>query len=157
VIALPTNRAIVPQEENTFRGRSRMTDTVEDKTRQDVWQTLQSLNRAWTTGKVDELKNYFHENMVAITPVDRQRREGRQACIDGWAQFVAGTTKIHHWKELDPQIQIYGETAVVTYYFDMSFDMAGKTIVSTGRDMFVFVKEGGRWWAVADQFSAYPE
>jgi len=25
-----------------------------------------------------------------------------------------------------------------------------------GRDMFFFVKEKGRWWAVADQFSPYP-
>jgi ketosteroid isomerase-like protein len=134
-----------------------MTDKFEDKKKQDVWQTLQSLNRAWTTGKCDELKEYFHKNMVAITPVDRLRREGRQACIDGWAQFVAATTKIHYWKELDPQIQIYGDCAIITYYFDMSFDMGGKTIVSTGRDMFVFVKEDGRWWAVADQFSSYPQ
>ena len=134
-----------------------MAKISDDGVKQEIWQTLQSLNRSWTTGKVEELKDYFHENMVAITPVDRQRREGRQACIDGWAQFVAGTTKIHYWKELDPQIQIYGDTAVVTYYFDVSFDIGGKTIVSTGRDMFVFVKERGKWWAVADQFSSYPQ
>jgi hypothetical protein len=134
-----------------------MTDTIENKIKQEVWHTLQSLNRAWTTGKVEELKDYFHENMVAITPGDRQRREGRQACVDGWAEFVAKTTKIHYWKELDPQIQIYGTAAVVTYYYDMSFDIGGKTIVSAGRDMFVFVKEDGRWWAVADQFSSYPQ
>ncbi|TFH60376.1 MAG: DUF4440 domain-containing protein [Candidatus Zixiibacteriota bacterium] len=134
-----------------------MTAAFKDKIKQEIWQTLQSLNRAWTTGKCDELKDYFHENMVAITPVDRQRREGRQACIDGWAQFVAGTTKIHYWKELDPQIQIYGDTAIATYYYDMLFDMGGKTIASAGRDMLVFVKEEGKWWAVADQFSSYPQ
>jgi ketosteroid isomerase-like protein len=134
-----------------------MADVSDNRLKLEVWQTLQSLNRAWTTGEVEELREYFHENMVAITPVDRQRREGREACIEGWAQFVAGTTKIHYWKELDPQIQIYGDTAVVTYYFDMSFDMGDKTIASAGRDMFVFVKEDGRWWAVADQFSPYPQ
>ena len=134
-----------------------MADVFDNTTKQEIWQTLQSLNRVWTTGKVEELKDYFHENMVAITSVDRQRREGRQACINGWAQFVAGTTKINYWKELDPQIQIYGDTAVVTYYFDMSFDIGGKTIASAGRDLFVFVKERGRWWAVADQFSSYPQ
>jgi ketosteroid isomerase-like protein len=133
-----------------------MADTFDDKVKLEVWQTLQSLNRAWTTGHCDELKEYFHEKMVAITPTDRLRREGRQACIDGWAGFVAATSKIHYWKEIDHQINLYGNTAIVTYYFDMSFDMGGKTIVSTGRDMLVFVKEGGRWWVVADQFSAYP-
>jgi len=29
-------------------------------------------------GKPDELNGYFHENMVAITPTDRERRQGRQ-------------------------------------------------------------------------------
>ena len=45
----------------------------------------------------------------------------------------------------------------MTYYFDMAFDMGGQTIKMGGRDMFVFVKEGGRWWAVANQFSPYPQ
>ena len=72
-------------------------------------------------------------------------------------EFANSSFQNHYWKELDPQIQIYGDTAVVTYYFDMSFDIGGKTIVSTGRDMFVFIKEDGRWWAVADQFSSYPQ
>jgi ketosteroid isomerase-like protein len=62
-----------------------------------------------------------------------------------------------HWEEIDPKIEIHGNTAVVTYYFDMSFEMGGQTIKMGGRDMFVFVKEGGKWWAVADQFSPYPQ
>ena len=94
--------------------------------------------------------------MVAITPTDRLRREGRDACVAGWVGF-ATYAKIHHWKELDPQIQIFGSTAIVTYYFDMSFDMGGQTIQLGGRDMFTFIKENGKWWAVADQFSPYPQ
>jgi hypothetical protein len=39
----------------------------------------------------------------------------------------------------------------------MSFDMAGQTVTMGGRDMFVMVKEDGKWWVVADQFSAYPQ
>ena len=64
--------------------------------------------------------------------------------------------RIHRWREIEPLVQLYGDTAVVTYYFDMAFDMGGRTIELGGRDMFVFVKENGRWWAVADQFSPYP-
>lgn len=45
---------------------------------------------------------------------------------------------------------------MVTYYFDMSFDMGGQAVKLGGRDMFVFAKESGKWLAVADQFSAYP-
>jgi len=134
-----------------------VTGTFKDKTKQEIWQTLHALNCAWTSGRCDELKDFFHEQMVAITPGDRLRRQGGQACIDGWAEFVAKTTKIHYWKELDPQIQVFGDCAVVTYYYDMSFDAGGTTVNATGRDMFVFVKENGKWWAVANQFSPYPK
>jgi len=49
-----------------------------------------------------------------------------------------------------------GDTAVVTYYFEGEFEIAGQRVTLGGRDMFVFVRENGRWWAVADQFSPYP-
>ena len=127
----------------------------DDPVKQEVWQTLRALNDAWTKGKPNDLKNYFHRDMVAITATDRERLEGREACFTSWNNF-AKAAKSHHWKELEPRVQIYGNTAVVTYYFDMSFEMGGQTVKLGGRDMFVFAKEGGKWLAVADQFSAYP-
>lgn len=131
----------------------------ESKIREEVWQTIQALNRAWTVkGNVDELKNYFHKDMVAITATDPERLEGRESCIAAWKAFVEAT-QIHYWKEIDPKIQLYndGNSAVVTYYFDISFDMGGQTMKMGGRDMFLLVKEDGKWWVVADQFSPYPQ
>ena len=130
----------------------------ESKIKEEVWATIQALNRLWTVEKRAEgLKDYFHERMVAITPTDRLRREGGRACVAGWKGFTEAAT-IHHWKEIDPQIELFGNGAfaVVTYYFDMSFTMGGQRIDLGGRDMFFFVKESGRWWVVADQFSPNP-
>lgn len=131
----------------------------ESKIKDEIWQTVQALNRLWAIeGKTDELKEYFHENMVAITPTDKERREGRDACIQGWKAFV-DSAKINYMKEIDPKIQIYGEGrfAVATYYYDMSVEMNGQTFNLHGRDMFTLVKEGNRWMVVADQFSSYPQ
>lgn len=122
----------------------------------EVWKTLKELNGTWTKGHPEDLKNYFHMDMVAITPTDRKRREGREACVADWVEF-AKAAKIHSWKEIDPRVQIYGNVAVVTYYFEISFEKDGQTINFGGRDMFVFVKEGDRWWAVADHFSPNPQ
>jgi hypothetical protein len=131
----------------------------EPKIEEEVWQVVQALNRAWTVdGNPDALADYFHENMVAITPTDRERVDGRNACVAAWKAFVEAT-KIHYWKEIGPKVQLYGDGkfAVVTYYWDMSYDMAGQTIKTGGRDMFALVNERGKWWVVADQFSAYPQ
>jgi hypothetical protein len=93
--------------------------------------------------------------MLAITPPDRHRLSGGAACVAGWKGFCSAA-RIRRWQEVDPAIHIYGNAAVVAYDFDMSFDLGGHTIHMGGRDMFFFVKEGARWWAVADQFSPYP-
>lgn len=131
----------------------------ESKIKSEVWQTVQALNKAWTVdNNPDDLKNFFHKDMVAISATDRNRIEGRDACVASWKTFV-NSVKINYWKEIDPKVQLYGDAkfAVVTYYFEMSFDMGGKTIKMGGRDMFTLVKEDGKWSVVADQFSAYPQ
>jgi ketosteroid isomerase-like protein len=122
---------------------------------QEVWNTLRALNDCWTKEDGIRLTEYFHKDMVAITPVDKLRREGQQACLDGWIGF-AKATHILYWKEIDPKVQVYGNAAVVSYYFDMAFEMNGNRIESKGRDMLFFIKENGKWLAVADQFSPYP-
>jgi Domain of unknown function (DUF4440) len=126
-----------------------------DPVQKEIWATLRALNDAWTKGNPDALAQYFHPNMVAITATDRHRIRGGAACTAAWKAFAIAA-RIHHWKEIDPVIHVYGDAAVVAYDFDMAFEMNGQTTQMSGRDMFFFVKEAGKWWAVADQFSAYP-
>lgn len=132
-----------------------MTISFDDSVKQEIWATVREMNDAWTKGNPDDLAKFFHRDMVAITATDRNRLNGGAACIAGWKSF-ASTARIHRWEEIDPAIHVYGNSAVVAYNFDMSFDMSGQTINMGGRDMFFFVKENGQWWAVADQFSPYP-
>ena len=144
--------------ERGTRDKKEIKSMEESEIKEEVWQTIQALNRAWTVeGNPDELENYFHKNMVAISPADRERLEGRDNCIASWKAFVEAAT-IHYWKVTDPEVQLYGDNkfAVATYYYDMSFDMGGKTVKTGGRDMVVLVNEDGKWWVVADQFSPYP-
>jgi ketosteroid isomerase-like protein len=129
---------------------------IQDKSKNEVWKTLKDMNKTWTEGNPDDLKNYFHADMVAITPTDKKRREGREACVADWVEF-SKTAKILSWKEIDPKIQVYGNTAVVTYYFEISFERGGQKIDFGGRDMYIFVREANRWWAVADHFSPNPQ
>ncbi|MDD5328764.1 MAG: nuclear transport factor 2 family protein [Sulfuricella sp.] len=132
-----------------------MTPPFDDPVKQEIWATLRALNDAWTQGRPDDLARHFHRDMIAITATDRHRLDGGAACIAAWKKF-AEATRVHRWREIDPVIHVYGDAAVVAYDFDMTFDMGGQDIRLGGRDMFFFVKEEGRWLAVADQFSPYP-
>jgi len=126
-----------------------------DPRQREIWATVRALNTAWTQGRPDELQHYFHPQMVAITASDRLRRVGAAACIAGWTAF-AETARIDHWQEMEPLIQVYGEAAVVSYYYEISCTIGSQEVRFSGRDMFFLIRENGRWWAVADQFSNYP-
>lgn len=132
-----------------------MRTTFTDPVEQEIWTTLRALNDAWTKGHPQHLVEYFHPKMVAITPVDRLRRDGTAACIAGWQGF-AESTRILSWREIDPLIRVFGNSAVVSYYYEIRFEMDGTVIEQGGRDLFFLVCEDGRWWAVADQYSSYP-
>lgn len=132
-----------------------MSATFADPIQQEIWTILRALNDAWIRGNPDDLINYFHRDMIAIIPGERNRLESGAACVAGWKAF-AKAAQIHCWEEKNPVIRVHGNAAVVAYEYTMSFDMDGRTIDSQGRDLFFFVKEDGRWWAVADQFSLFP-
>ena len=130
----------------------------EEKIKAEVWAAVRDMNRAWTAeGDAEKLRRYFHKNMVAIVPTNARRLVGQEACVAGWKGFM-DAAKIHHWKEIDPRVDVYadGRVAVVTYEFVMAFDIGAQHVKMKGRDMFTMVREGGAWWAVADQFSPMP-
>lgn len=130
----------------------------EVKIKEEVLQTIRQLNEAWTKeGNIDKLNKYFHEDMVVFEPGRKERREGKRECVEGWKNFVE-SVKINYWNENDHKVQLYGDGkfAVVTYYWDISYEKKSQTNNFSGRDMFVLIKEKGKWWTVADQFSANP-
>ena len=126
-----------------------------DPVQREIWATLRAVNDAWTQGHPDDLADYFHAQMIAITPVDRLRRDGAAACVSGWKSF-ADAARIYRWQEFDPLIRVYGDAAVASYYYEIDFAMGGKRAVQSGRDLFFLVRDHGRWQVVADQFSPYP-
>lgn len=127
--------------------------------KEEVWTAVLEMNRCWALeGNTDGLDEYFHENMVALTPADTKLLEGRDACIASWKRFVEAV-KILEWKEIDPKIEVFnsGKLAVVTYYYEITFERDGKSFKEEGRDMLTLINENGKWWVVSDQFSSYPE
>ena len=55
---------------------------------------------------------------------------------------------INDFKDRDPAIQIYGNTAIASYTFEMSYEMNGKSFDDVGRDIYVLKREEGKWLAV---------
>ena len=124
----------------------------------EVWAFVREMNRVWTVdGKPERLVDYFAPEMVAITPTDRFRREGRESCVAGWTEFVRSTT-ILRCIETNPLILILaeGRSAVVAYDYAIDCRVDARVVQMSGRDLMTLDKRDGRWWLVADHFSPTP-
>lgn len=117
------------------------------QTHQQVWQTVQKLNKEWLNNKTGELAYYFHKDMVIagldLHPLCNNRAE----CIKSYKDFVDKSV-IHEYKESEPDVNVFAYTAIVSYKFDIDYDMKGKNYKESGRDLFVLIKEEERWQAV---------
>jgi hypothetical protein len=119
----------------------------ETKAQRDIWRFLRDLNARWVEGRPEDLADFFHEDMVIIAPGFKERIKGRKACVESYKGF-SGQASIHDFKEVDPSIDVYGDTAVVSYGFEIIYEMDGETYHETGNDLFVLAHQGDRWRAV---------
>jgi len=121
----------------------------------EVWHFVRELNARWTRDNCPErLTDYFAPEMIAITPTDRFRREGRESCVAGWTEFVRAA-ETARWDEKNPRVLLLaqGRCAVVAYDFEIDYRMNEVLVQMTGRDLMTLEKRNGRWWLVADHFS----
>jgi hypothetical protein len=122
----------------------------------EILEFISALNHCWTFGDPADLKNFFHPEMLAVTPMDSFCLVGATACVAGWARFRE-TTVIKSWTEANHIVRNFGNAAVVAYTYEIAFSMNGKDYCEQGRDLFFLIHENGRWQVVADQFSPVPK
>jgi hypothetical protein len=131
---------------------------IRAETEQNVWDFVTELNRLWTEqGRPEQLADYFAPEMIAVTPTDGFRREGRAVCVEGWTDFVrAARTRRWAAKNRNVLLLADGLCAVVAYDFEIDYEMGGHSIEMRGRDLMTLELREGRWWLVADMFAPAP-
>ena len=118
-----------------------------EESRRQILEIIHQLNDAWATGHPEKLAGFFHEDIVMVHPDFTGRIEGRDACMASYAEFCSEAT-IHGVKIGEPGIEVFGDTAVSTYSYEVDYEMGGERFNDSGRDLFVFVLEDDRWQAV---------
>lgn len=124
-----------------------MSSETRSNDRKEVEGFIRKINEAWVEGRPGDLRDYFHEDMVIFGPGFGIRGEGREACVKSYENFVSQAT-VGEFVQTDLVMDIWGNTAVATYRFEVSYKINGRRHGDSGRDLFVLVREDGRWWAV---------
>jgi ketosteroid isomerase-like protein len=115
--------------------------------RDAVAAALELINRTWLEGRPRDLAPLLHPAVVMALPGFGGRVEGRDAFVGGFVDFCENAD-LSEYAESGQQIDVTGDTAVATYTFEMVYERSGGRYRSTGRDFWIFARQGDAWLAV---------
>ena len=117
---------------------------AEPLTPEDV---VRSLNAAWVEGRCEDMLPLLDEHAVVSQPGFAERSTGPDEIVAGFEDFVQNAN-IVGYDETDFVTDLFGDTAVVTYRFDIGYEMDGEMSRDTGHDLFVLKRDAGEWRVV---------
>ena len=114
---------------------------------ESVATAMRQINQAWLKGQVEDLAPLVHSEIVMVLPDFAGKIQGRQAFLAGFHDFCQNAT-VQEYREHDQQVDLAGGTAVITFRYEMVYERSGERYRATGRDLWVFQNDDGRWIAV---------
>ena len=108
------------------------------------------INGAWLTGRPGDLRDTltecFDDAMVIVGPHFHEVARGKDACISTYEDFVAKAT-LHGCRLSEPRIDVWGDAAVVTYAWEMTYELDGEVDQNSGQDAFLLTRTPAGWRA----------
>jgi len=108
---------------------------------------VQTINRVWLNGQVEALAPMVDPEIVMVSPGFAGRIQGRDQFLAGFRDFCKNA-KVHEFHDYDYQSDLIGDTAVVTFRYDMIYERSAERYRASGRDLWVFRRQDNGWIAV---------
>jgi hypothetical protein len=120
---------------------------ADESERQRVADVMRAINEAWLDGRVDDMAPALHSEIVMMLPGFSGQVRGREPFLAGFRDFIQNAT-IHEFHEHDHQIDVVGDTAVMTFTYEMLYTRSAERYRASGRDLWIFQQQGAAWVAV---------
>jgi Domain of unknown function (DUF4440) len=112
-----------------------------------VADAMHAINQAWLEKRVDDMTPALDPEIVMVFPGFSGRMQGREPFLAGFRDFVQSAA-IHEFHDRGQQVDVVGDTAVITFPYEMQYSRSGERYRVTGRDLWIFRKRGAVWIAV---------
>jgi ketosteroid isomerase-like protein len=116
-------------------------------TQASVFAAIDRINRSWLDGRPEDLFPLLHPDMTLVFPGFAGRAQGREAIVAGFVDFCSNAI-VHEFREADHQADVVGDTAVVSFTYEMVYERSGEKSRATGRDLWIFARQGDQWLAI---------
>jgi hypothetical protein len=119
-------------------------ETTLNKDQKQLWKLIRKINNCWHRGNPLELSDFFDQNVVFNSPDFKRQIIGKDNCIRTYIDFM-NNSKVLIYNESNPAVQLFANTAVVTYDFEMKYEQNNNTYHETGTDILIFERRQGLW------------
>ena len=93
------------------------------------------------------MKIYLHPDIVMKFPGFSGEIIGCETLIESFKEFCTNAKVIEYF-ESDELINVIGNSAVITFKFEMVYERTNYRDKSTGRDFWIFERQDNNWVAV---------
>ncbi len=120
---------------------------------QDV---LKKINESWLQKNYDMLGSFLADDVVMVPPGSSDRIRGREAYVQSYRDYdaVAQTTE---FLSGEPQIDLFGDIAVVLLPFFVAYDLQGAVYNEHGKEALVLSRSSGNWQILWRTMETEPE
>lgn len=113
----------------------------------EVHGVLASINAAWREGHPSSMREYLHPEIAVAPPGFTGSLRGREILVSSFEEFCKNA-RVLDYEESDEHIDVVGDCAVASFRFRMLYEREAYREDCSGRDLWVFERQGGRWMAV---------
>lgn len=107
---------------------------------------------AFNKGDVDKILSYYDPDIVGFSSTKHDRFVGLEDLRKTFEYYLQKTSKLEY-SISDPSIQVFGEIAILSFYW-LVVTVYGKTRREVqGRGSHVYRKKNGQWKIVHEHFS----
>jgi len=107
-------------------------------------QVVKAINVCLLEGRYDDIRQYFQDDVVLAMPGFERRIEGAEPIVNSYREF-GEQAAIHRFEPEEPQIDVFGATAVSTTAFLIEYSYQGNRYRETGTDLLVLTNADIGW------------
>jgi Domain of unknown function (DUF4440) len=117
-----------------------------EKSRDEIFNIIKNINRTWLEGRTEDLRRFFHNDIITISPDYKNRLEGIDNVIKSYKDFFENS-KTYEFEESDFHIELFDKTATADYLYQITYEINHKKYTGNGREVWVFSKTD-KWQGV---------
>jgi len=108
--------------------------------------------KAFNEGRVADILDFFHPDFVGFSSTKHDRITGLQALRETFEYYLHSADKIEYHIS-DPAVHLYGDMAIVTFYWVVALHSKANVQEIKGRGSHVYVQQNDAWKIVHEHFS----